>query len=128
HVMKKYGKPYCNPFEAINRGDGEYIIAGGSYSGRKRNCLFEEFFHISQATPYGMLVYGSERVCERGDLFMPPYCYDKDKGPYFVIPNESDKELIDGDGINGLFEYIGTYSYETILRAPKTVLKFKHVE
>lgn len=58
---------------------------------------------------------------------MPPYCYDKEKGPYFVIPNEEDKELVDGDNIGGLFEYIGTQSYETILRAPKTVLKFKHI-
>lgn len=133
-VMKKYGKPYCNPFKVRTEDDthtpyilGASNMAGGTFAGRKKNCLFTEVFRISQVTPYGMLVYNSERVCERGDLFMPPYCYDKEKGPYFVIPNEEDKELVDGDYIGGLFEYIGTHSYETILRAPKTVLKFKHI-
>lgn len=133
-VIKKYGKPYCNPFKVRTEDDthtpyilGASNMAGGTFAGRKKNCLFTEVFRISQVTPYGMLVYNSERVCERGDLFMPPYCYDKEKGPYFVIPNEEDKELVDGDNIGGLFEYIGTQSYETILRAPKTVLKFKHI-
>lgn len=105
---------------------GASNMVGGTFAGKKRNCLFEETFLISQVTPYGMLVYGRETVCEGYNIFNQ-YCYDKKDGPYFVIPNESDKELVDGDYISGLFEYIGNYSYETIVGAPKTVLKFKHV-
>lgn len=120
-VMKKYGKPYCNPFKVKTDGYNSPYLVGGLFSEKKRNCLFEKKFRISQVTPYGMLVYEIGIACERS------YCYDKEYGPYFVIPNEEDKELVDGDYIGGLFEYIGTHSYETILRAPKTVLKFKHI-
>lgn len=120
-VIKKYGKPYCNPFKVKTDGYNSPYLVGGLFSEKKRNCLFEKKFRISQVTPYGMLVYEIGIACERS------YCYDKEYGPYFVIPNEEDKELVDGDNIGGLFEYIGTHSYETILRAPKTVLKFKHI-
>ncbi len=90
---------------------------------RKKDCLFEETFHISQATSNGMLVYTKGRTCEYG------YCYDKTTGgPYFVTGNANDREKVDGDKISGLFEYIGTFSYEAIFGAPRTVLKLKHVK
>lgn len=150
-VMKKYGKPFCEPFKAesinlplgvekIDWGETKgnigakgyedgfvngYYVSGAKYVEKKRDCLFRATFHIDQVTPVGVLVYDRQEVCEE---YYHRYCYDENKGPYFVVPNENDKDLVDGDSISGLFEYVGPYTYQSVLGAPKTVLRFKHIE
>ena len=139
YVIKKYGKPYCEPFKIIEEEgqiydyteqkfviEKKYEIKGGAFSGKQKNCLFEKSFYINQATSNGLLVYDKQNVC----IGYYPYehCYDKNEGPYFIITNENDREMVDGDNINGLFEYIGTYSYTAISGATRTVMKFKHIE
>lgn len=125
-VIRKYGKPYCDPFKSEKKDDNDYVITGGSSSRREKNCLFKDTFHISQVTPYGMLVHYKRNVCEGG--FYHTYCHYEKDGPYFIIPNEKDAELVDGDSVSGLFEYVGPHTYEAIFGAPRTVLKFKHIE
>lgn len=73
-----------------------------------------------------MLVYDRKQVCEG---YIPyTYCHNKDSGPYFVIKNEADREKVDDDDVSGLFEYVGPYTYHSLFGAPRTVLRYKHVE
>ena len=48
-------------------------------------------------------------------------------GPFFVISHKKDIDMTDGESVSGLFEYVGTYSYES-LAGTKKVLKLKHIE
>ena len=125
YVIKKYGKPYCEPFKAIEDSDSlDYHVIGGRYVEREKGCLFEKKFHIQQVLSDGMLVYNRIWIND-----WPYGHYEKNAGgPYFLVTNQNDKELVDGDSISGLFEYIGTYTYTAVTGAPKTVLKYKHVE
>ena len=151
NVMKNYGKPFCEPFKAesinlplgvekIDWGETKgnigaegyedgfvngYYVSGAKYVEKKRDCLFRATFHVDQVTPDGVLVYDRQEICEG---YYRRYCHDENKGPYFVVPNEKDTDLVDGDSISGLFEYVGPYTYQSVLGAPKTVLKFKHME
>ena len=151
YVMKKYGKPFCEPFKAesinlplgvekIDWGETKgnigakgyedgfvngYYVSGAKYVEKKRDCLFRATFYIDQVVPDGVLVYDRQEVCEG---YYRRYCRNENKGPYFITLNKKDTDLVDGDNIRGLFEYVGPYTYQSVLGAPKTVLRFKHIE
>lgn len=118
-AMKKYGKPYCIPYTADNV-DGE----GGLFAGKKKNCLFKMGFKILQVTPDGMLA-------EPNPLFTDVMALMglggvKMDSTYFIVKHKDDADKVDGDQTGGLFEYIGTYSYES-LGGIRTVSKLKHL-
>lgn len=109
-VLTKYGKPLCDPYKA---GDSDIGKLYYDVTEKKKNCLFIKSFKISQTVSDGFLAYTNNGW--RGQ-----------EGPYFIVKNKDDDDVVDDEEITGLFEYIGTYSYDSVM-GPKKVLKFKHV-
>lgn len=110
-VLTKYGKPLCDPYKA---GDSDIGKLYYDVTEKKKNCLFIKSFKISQTVSDGFLAYTNNGW--RGQ-----------EGPYFIVKNKDDDDVVDDEEILGLFEYIGTYSYDSVM-GPKKVLKFKHVK
>ncbi len=110
-ILTKYGKPLCDPYKA---GDSDIGKLYYDVTEKKKNCLFIKNFKISQTVSEGFLAYTTNGW--RGQ-----------EGPYFIVKNKDDNDVVDDEEILGLFEYIGTYSYDSVM-GPKKVLKFKHVK
>ena len=118
NVIKKYGKPYCNPYTAEDILTDDILNEiKRSFFEKKKSCLFRADFTVLQVTSDGMLVTGK----------LPISLFEILDGPFFVIKHKDDFDKVDGEPVRGLFEYVGNYSYEAIT-GTKTVLKFKHVE
>lgn len=113
-VLAKYGKPLCNPYEA---GDSDEVnMLYYNVTEKKKNCLFMKKFKVSQTVSDGFLAYTTTIIGWS----------ETTQGPYFIVKNKNDADVVDDEEITGLFEYIGTYSYDSVM-GPKKVLKFKHV-
>lgn len=113
-VLTKYGKPLCNPYEA---GDSDEVnMLYYNVTEKKKNCLFMKKFKVSQTVSDGFLAYTTTIIGWS----------ETTQGPYFIVKNKNDADVVDDEEITGLFEYIGTYSYDSVM-GPKKVLKFKHV-
>ena len=110
-ILTKYGKPLCEPYEAGDSDEAKMLFY--DVTEKKKNCLFIKNFKISQTVSEGFLAYTTNGF--RGQ-----------EGPYFIVKNKDDNDIVDDEEILGLFEYIGTYSYDSVM-GPKKVLKFKHV-
>lgn len=110
-ILTKYGKPLCEPYEAGDSDEAKMLFY--DVTEKKKNCLFIKNFKISQTVSEGFLAYTTNGW--RGQ-----------EGPYFIVKNKDDNDVVDDEEITGLFEYIGTYSYDSVM-GPKKVLKFKHV-
>lgn len=111
-ILTKYGKPLCEPYEAGDSDEAKMLFY--DVTEKKKNCLFIKNFKISQTVSEGFLAYTTNGF--RGQ-----------EGPYFIVKNKDDNDIVDDEEILGLFEYIGTYSYDSMM-GPKKVLKFKHVK
>lgn len=111
-ILTKYGKPLCEPYEAGDSDEAKMLFY--DVTEKKKNCLFIKNFKISQTVSEGFLAYTTNGW--RGQ-----------EGPYFIVKNKDDNDVVDDEEILGLFEYIGTYSYDSMM-GPKKVLKFKHVK
>lgn len=109
-ILTKYGKPLCNPYEAGDRDEAALFY---DVTEKKKNCLFVKNFRVSQTVSDGFLAYINNGWRDQ-------------EGPYFIVKNKDDDDVVDDEEILGLFEYIGTYSYDSVM-GPKKVLKFKHV-
>lgn len=113
-VLTKYGKPLCNPYEAGDSDEGNMLYY--NVTEKKKNCLFMKKFKVSQTVSDGFLAYTTTIIGWS----------ETTQGPYFIVKNKNDADVVDDEEILGLFEYIGTYSYDSVM-GPKKVLKFKHV-
>lgn len=113
-VLTKYGKPLCNPYEAGDSDEGNILYY--NVTEKKKNCLFMKKFKVSQTVSDGFLAYTTTIIGWS----------ETTQGPYFIVKNKDDNDVVDDEEILGLFEYIGTYSYDSVM-GPKKVLKFKHV-
>lgn len=113
-VLTKYGKPLCNPYEAGDSDEGNMLYY--NVTEKKKNCLFMKKFKVSQTVSDGFLAYTTTIIGWS----------ETTQGPYFIVKNKDDNDVVDDEEILGLFEYIGTYSYDSVM-GPKKVLKFKHV-
>ena len=111
-ILTKYGKPLCEPYEAGDSDEAKMLFY--DVTEKKKNCLFIKNFKISQTVSEGFLAYTTNGWRGR-------------EGPYFIVKNKDDNDVVDDEEILGLFEYIGTYSYDSMM-GPKKVLKFKHVK
>lgn len=111
-ILAKYGKPLCDLYEGNVRDlwKEDYDVTE-----KKKNCLFMKSFKVSQTVSDGFLAYATT------------VWGNNQQGPYFIVKNKNDADVVDDEEITGLFEYIGTYSYDSMM-GPKKVLKFKHVE
>lgn len=112
-ILAKYGKPLCNPYKAGESDSAKIVF---DVLEKKKNCLFMKGFKVSQTVSDGFLAYAAYGW--RDTLA---------QGPYFIVKNKNDADVVDDEEILGLFEYIGTYSYDSMM-GPKKVLKFKHVK
>lgn len=110
-ILTKYGKPLCEPYEAGDRDEAALFY---DVTEKKKNCLFVKNFRVSQTVSDGFLAYINNGWRDQ-------------EGPYFIVKNKDDNDVVDDEEILGLFEYIGTYSYDSVM-GPKKVLKFKHVK
>ncbi len=113
-VLAKYGKPLCEPYKAGDSDEKKMVFY--DVTEKKKNCLFIKNFKISQTVSDGFLAYTTYG-----------YWSAQQQGPYFIVKNKNDADVVDDEEITGLFEYIGTYSYDSVM-GPKKVLKFKHVK
>ena len=113
-VLVKYGKPLCEPYKAGDSDEDKMVFY--DVTEKKKNCLFIKNFKISQTVSDGFLAYTTYG-----------YWSAQQQGPYFIVKNKDDADVVDDEEITGLFEYIGTYSYDSVM-GPKKVLKFKHVK
>lgn len=115
--LAKYGKPLCNPYGLWDTDDS-WKMETYDVTEKKKNCLFMKSFKVSQTVSDGFLAYTTVLI----DSFSK-----NTQGPYFIVKNKDDNDVVDDEEILGLFEYIGTYSYDSVM-GPKKVLKFKHVK
>lgn len=109
--LAKYGKPLCEPYGAGDRDEAALFY---DVTEKKKNCLFIKNFRVSQTVSDGFLAYINNGWRDQ-------------EGPYFIVKNKNDADIVDDEEILGVFEYIGTYSYDSVM-GPKKVLKFKHVK
>lgn len=115
-ILTKYGKPLCNPYGLWDTDDS-WKMETYDVTEKKKNCLFMKSFKVSQTVSDGFLAYTT--TITNG--------WNKNtQGPFFIVKNKDDNDVVDDEEIMGLFEYIGTYSYDSVM-GPKKVLKFKHV-
>ena len=113
--LAKYGKPLCEPYGAGDSDEGNMLYY--NVTKKKKNCLFMKKFKVSQTVSDGFLAYTTTIIGWS----------ETTQGPYFIVRNKNDADVVDDEEITGLFEYIGTYSYDSVM-GPKKVLKFKHVK